>query len=205
MSRIAQDLLICWVVSCYEVRLSIRVNIMPCGSVTKLEGSDCLFLWLCQMFLWVPRNWHEVFSPERDRMPCSCFCGQTHWELGLFTISRRTLTSLTMFIGFSPRGVSHAAFPLWFGIIYELTGGGKGLSLPPVLHQSMWRLLPGSSTAVLEYTYSKGKPVRMGREVLEDTHLRREESEQGCQGGKELLGRSAGQRLRYIREQMNWG
>lgn len=36
----------------------------------------------------------------------------THWELGLFIISRRTLTSLTMLIGFSPWRVSHAAFPL---------------------------------------------------------------------------------------------
>lgn len=106
-----------------------------------------------------------------------------------FTISRRPLTSLTMFIGFSPQGVSHAAFPLWFGIIYELWSG-KGLSLPPALHQSMWRLVAGSSTAVLEYIYSKGKPVRMWRQALEDTHLRREESGQGCQWGKESLGRT---------------
>lgn len=134
LSRIALNLLICWVVSCYKVRLPIRVNIMPCGCVTKLEGSDCLFLWLCQMFLWVPNCWHEVLSPGRDRVPCSCFCGQTHWELRLFIISRRTPTSLTMFIGFSPWGVSHAAFPLWIGIIYELSSGGKGLSLPPALH-----------------------------------------------------------------------
>lgn len=42
-------------------------------------------------------------------------------------------------------------------------------------------------------------------EVLEDTHLRREESEQGCQWGKESLGRSAGQRLKYISWQMNGG
>lgn len=43
LSRIALNLLICWVVSCYEVRLPIRVNIIPCGCVTKLEVCFCGF------------------------------------------------------------------------------------------------------------------------------------------------------------------
>lgn len=57
---------------------------MPRGGLTKSEGRDCLFLWICQMFLKVSHSWQEAFSPERDRMPCSCFCGQTHWALRLY-------------------------------------------------------------------------------------------------------------------------
>lgn len=48
-----------------------------------------------------------------------------------FTLSRRTVTSLTMFIGFSPRRVSRAAFSLWLGIIYELSSGGERTISPP--------------------------------------------------------------------------
>lgn len=54
--------------------------------------------------------------------------------------------------------------------------------------------------------YSGGKPVRMWREVLEDSHLRREESGQGCQWGEEITWEKleiAGQKLRYIKGQMN--
>lgn len=112
----AQNLFICCMVSCYEVRLAI---------VAKTEGSNCLFLWSYWMFLWTLHRWHEVLSPERDWVPCWSFCVQIRWELGLLTISRQTLTSLTMFVGFSPWGVSYAAFPLWFGIIYDLSSGRK--------------------------------------------------------------------------------
>lgn len=34
------------------------------------------------MFLWLPCNWHEVFTSERHGIPCSCFSSQTNFELG---------------------------------------------------------------------------------------------------------------------------
>lgn len=109
--RTAHNLLICWVVSYYKARLCIwsshyalwqcdQVQRKPlfvfvvvpdvsvgCTQLTRpshLRGQDALL-----MFLWP--------GSRGDRT---------------FTISGRTLTSLTMFIGFSHRGVSHAAFPL---------------------------------------------------------------------------------------------
>lgn len=142
---------------------------MSCGGVTKSEGSDCLFLWLCQMFLWVPNGWHKAFSPEWDRMPCSCFCSQTHWELGLLPSAGALLHLWPCSLAFHLWDVLMLLFLFDSVLFMSSLVGGKGPSLPPVLHQPMWRLLAGSSTAVLEYIYSKGKPVRMGREALEDT------------------------------------
>lgn len=64
---------------------AFKVHIIPCGSVTKSKGSYWLFLWSCQMFLWVLHSWHKAFSPEMDRIPCSCFCGKTHFKVWLLS------------------------------------------------------------------------------------------------------------------------
>ena len=50
----------------------LRIDIFPCGYVTKLERIDCLFFSACAKCLC---NFHtvdmSVLIPERDRRPCS--------------------------------------------------------------------------------------------------------------------------------------
>lgn len=126
-----------------------------------------------------------------------------------FAISRRTITYLTMFIGFSPRGVSHAAFPFWSGIIYELSAGGERAISPPSA-PSVAVMSPGwQQHSSKEYIYCREKNVKMWREALKDTHLSKEESGCGCErggGGEESLGRSEGWTKIEIHQGTNeWG
>lgn len=59
--------------------------------------------------------------------------------------------------------------------LWALRWEEKGLSLLVTLHQPMWCLLAGSSITDLEYSYSRGKAIKMWREALEGTYSRREE------------------------------
>lgn len=68
--------------------------------------------------------------------------------------------------------------------LWALCWGGKGLSLPPALHQSPWCLLAGTSTAALEYIYSREKPIKMLREELKDTSEQRRKRVRLWEGGE---------------------
>lgn len=142
------------------------------------------------MFLWVPHSWLKAFSPERDRMPSSCFCGQTHWEPGLLPLAGALLHLWPCSLAFHLGEFLMLLFLFDSVLFMSSLMGGKGYLSPQcsigpcdvswlAAAQQFWN------------TFTAGeKPVRMWREVLEDTHLRREESGQGCQWGKESLGRS---------------
>lgn len=175
----AQNLFICCVVSCYEVRLPI---------VAKTGRSNCLFLWSYYMFPWTLHRWHEVFSPESDWVPCWCFL---HLRPCSSAFHRGEFLML----------------PFLFDLVLFMSSpvGEKGLSLHVALHQSMWCLLAGSSTTNLEYTYSKGKPIKMWRQVLEDTNQRSEEREQDCQHGNESLGRNQEIQIEVHQGPNEWG
>lgn len=155
------------------------------------------------MFPWTLHRWHEVLSPERDRVPCWCFCVQIQWELGLLTISRKTLTSPTMFIGFSLWGVSYAAFPLWFGIIYELSSGRKRAISPrstPSVHDVSWL---AAASQIWNTLTARENPSKCEGKCLKTQIRGVKKGSRTVSMGTNHLGETKRHRLRYIRNQTN--
>lgn len=137
---------------------------VPNFNETKFRRSDCSFLWLCQMFSRVPHSWGETSHIAETW----CDCEWTRCKCRPLAICRHLWKCS---LALHDREFPLAAFPLWFSIIYEGSSGGKGY--PPGFYQSIWHLLAGSRAAILECIYSKAKPIRVGRQMPEDTHMSR--------------------------------
>lgn len=128
-----------------------------------------------------------------------------HVSVAKLAASGYTITYLTMFIGFSPRGVSHAAFCFWFGIIYALSAGGERAISPPQ-HSISRRDVSWLAAAQQFGIHLLQRKTRQNVKRSAERHTskrRRQRVRLGGAAGNHLGEVSAGQRLRYIREQMN--
>lgn len=160
MSRIADSQQMWFLWLCYEAVNTCQISMRP-----NLEEAAGRFLWSCQMFSRVPHSWGETSLVAETW----CDCKWTHSNRRPLAICRRLWKYL---LALHVREIPLAAFPLWFSIIYEGSSGGKGYP-PPGFYQSIWHLLAGSRAAILECIYSKAKPIRVGRQMPEDTHMSR--------------------------------
>lgn len=126
-------------------------NLLPCGSVAKIWDMFVAVTWTHVVVSPDKMTWTFKFKPGNSNVSDSF-----HWRFAM----GRFLCFLYSLI----------RYYLW-----ALRWEEKGLSLLVTLHQPMWCLLAGSSITDLEYSYSRGKAIKIWREALEGTYSRREE------------------------------
>lgn len=153
----------------------LRIDIFPCGYVTKLERIDCLFLVLvpnaCATFTqltWVSSYLRGTGDPAHESVARNSGSLDFIPPQAHFYISDHVhLSQLSL-------------------IRCSLVGGVGGVISPPVLHHSSWHLLAGSSTAVLDIFTGRENPLEWEGKC-QKTHIWGEKKmSKACQCGDEI-------------------
>lgn len=135
MRRIADNQSMWFLVLHYEAVNTRQISTRP-----TTEGTTSLFLWLCQMFSWVPHGWGESSHLTRTWCPTHVTASGRAVSADVQPSAGALLHLWKCSLAFHNREFPLLLFPLWFSVIYEHSSGRKGY--PPQvsisLHDISW-------------------------------------------------------------------